>query len=86
MFSGMSITYRSGQIVGVMLGGLLVHPQQRFPRTIFDGVFWKEYPFVLPCFVGGGMALFAAILGMFFLEEVILGRVLADSTLANDSW
>jgi hypothetical protein len=85
MFSGLAITYRSGQIIGVALGGLLVHPKQRFPHTIFDGVFWEEYPFILPCFVGGALALSAVIVGMFFLEEVILGRAFVHLKLANDT-
>jgi hypothetical protein len=71
MFSGIPITYRSGQIIGLALGGLLVHPQRRFPHTIFGNAFWNEYPFVLPCFVGGAFALSAAIFGTFFLQEVI---------------
>jgi len=85
MFSGISITYRSGQIVGLALGGLLVHPQRRFPHTIFGDAFWNEYPFVLPCFVGGAFALSAAIFGTFFLEETLPSKKTNGKTTSSDT-
>lgn len=50
------------------LGGLLAHPERNF--SLFRTKFWIEYPFVLPCFVAAGFAVFVVILGFFFLEEV----------------
>ncbi|KAF9518497.1 hypothetical protein BS47DRAFT_1388906 [Hydnum rufescens UP504] len=86
MFSGMSITYRTGQIAGLALGGLLVHPQRRFPRTIFGDPFWGEYPFVLPCFVGGAFALSAAIFGAFFLQETLPSKMTHETkTTSSDT-
>ena len=62
------IAYRTGQIVGLPLGGLLAHPARNF--TLFQTPFWYEYPFALPCFVASVFAACFVIMGYFALPEV----------------
>ncbi|KAF9518491.1 hypothetical protein BS47DRAFT_1358788 [Hydnum rufescens UP504] len=80
---GITITYRLGQIIGLPLGGFLAHPERQFPNTFFDGPFWQKYPFVLPCFVGAAFALFAVVLGSFFLEETLPSKIQNRKKLAT---
>ena len=58
-----------GQIIGQPLGGLLAHPEQRFP-TLFDVPFWNTYPFALPCFIAATFALVTVFVGCFTIDEV----------------
>lgn len=64
-----SIAYCAGQIMGQAFGGILAHPERRFP--LFDHPFWRRYPFALPCFVGAGYAFFFAIFGFLVLRETL---------------
>lgn len=58
-----------GQIVGLPIGGYFAHPERQFPR-LFNGKFWRKYPFALPCFIGAGIAFFAVFCGFVFVKEV----------------
>ena len=60
--------YRTGQLVGLPLGGLLAHPERHF--TLFQTPFWYEYPFALPCFVASVATGCFVIMGYFTLPEV----------------
>jgi len=68
-FSLMTISYRTGQIMGLPLGGFLAHPERIF--SIFNTPFWNRYPFSLPCFVAAGIAVIGVILGFFYLPETL---------------
>ncbi|KAG8693332.1 hypothetical protein FRC09_010578 [Ceratobasidium sp. 395] len=68
-YSSLQIAYRIGQLVGLPLGGLLAHPEQRF--GLFNTPFWAEYPYLLPCLVGAVIGLLAIIPGVFCLEETL---------------
>ncbi|KAF8590896.1 MFS general substrate transporter [Ramaria rubella] len=68
-FQWFTIAYRAGQIIGLPLGGILAHPARNF--SFFQGRFWYEYPFSLPCFVAAAFALFFVIVGYFTLEETL---------------
>ncbi|KAL5641213.1 hypothetical protein ACGC1H_001631 [Rhizoctonia solani] len=74
-FSMMNISYRFGQIIGLPLGGLLAHPERRWKA--FQTPFWKEYPFILPCFVGAGFSLISVLFGFFFIQETLPSKVKA---------
>ncbi|KZW01590.1 MFS general substrate transporter [Exidia glandulosa HHB12029] len=67
-FAGMGMSYRVGQIVGLPLGGFLAHPERHL-GSFFSGQFWKDYPFSLPCFVGGAVAALSALFGAVFIRE-----------------
>ncbi|KAF8311040.1 MFS general substrate transporter [Clavulina sp. PMI_390] len=69
-FVGLILSYRIGQIVGLPIGGFLAHPERTWAK-LFDGGFWRDYPFALPCFVGAGFAFFAVGCGMLFLPETL---------------
>lgn len=68
-FTGLGISFRIGQIIGLPLGGFLSHPERHSPG-LFGGAFWRAYPFALPCFVGAGIAIVAVLLGIIYVEEV----------------
>lgn len=73
VFSLLGVAYRTGQILGQPVGGVLVHPERRFP-ALFDAPFWRTYPYALPCFVGGAYALLCAILGQIILRETLTSK------------
>lgn len=54
---------------GLPLGGFLAHPDRHL-GSFFSGQFWKDYPFSLPCFVGGAVAVLSALFGLLFIREV----------------
>ena len=73
------IAYRTGQIVGLPLGGLLAHPARNF--TLFQTPFWYEYPFALPCFVASVFAGCFVIMGYFALPEVCQNKLPPSAVL-----
>lgn len=52
-----------------ILGGSLANPATKYPN-VFGDAFFKKYPYFLPCFAGGFLALATAIIGIMFLKEV----------------
>ncbi|GJJ15231.1 hypothetical protein Clacol_009507 [Clathrus columnatus] len=68
-FQLITVAYRTGQILGLPLGGLLAHPERNF--SPFRSRFWVENPFALPCFVSAAVAIVSVILGYFFLDETL---------------
>ena len=64
------ISSQTGQSVGQYLGGILTHPEQNIPLTIFKHPFWQEHPSLLPCFVASCFALCAVFIGSVALQEV----------------
>ncbi|KDQ11871.1 hypothetical protein BOTBODRAFT_34961 [Botryobasidium botryosum FD-172 SS1] len=67
-FGCMPITWSAGGTLGPLLGGFLSRPAERFPAT-FEGKFWINYPYFLPCLVAAGFSLFCFIVAGFLLEE-----------------
>ncbi|KAI0340698.1 MFS general substrate transporter [Trametopsis cervina] len=57
-----------GFIVGPFLGGTFAEPATQFPGT-FDTAFWRAYPYALPGFIAGAIAIAAALLSIFYLRE-----------------
>ncbi|KDN48778.1 hypothetical protein RSAG8_02765, partial [Rhizoctonia solani AG-8 WAC10335] len=49
-YSAANIAYSVGNMISPSIGGFLVHPSDHF--AAFQGEFWKNNPFALPCFVG----------------------------------
>lgn len=55
--------------IAPVIGGALQHPAERF--ALFSGnVFFKDYPYFLPCFVSASFSAVTWIIAYFFLEEV----------------
>jgi MFS family permease len=82
-FALMSVSYRLGQTIGLPIGGLLAHPEKKYP--IFQAPFWEKYPFALPCFVGSGFALTAFVLGLFLLDETLPSKKRVRDTQVSQS-
>jgi hypothetical protein len=53
------------------MGGTLSHPYETFPR-LFNGDFWHQYPYFLPCFASACFSAFSFIIALVFLKEVRL--------------
>ncbi|GJJ10066.1 hypothetical protein Clacol_004292 [Clathrus columnatus] len=71
-FQFLTIAYRSGQILGLPLGGLLAHPNRNY--SLFQSTFWIENPFALPCFIAAGASTISVTLGYFILDETLKHR------------
>ncbi|EJD05642.1 MFS general substrate transporter [Fomitiporia mediterranea MF3/22] len=82
-FSTFQIAFRTGQIVGQPLGGLLSHPSRTMP--VFDRSFWRNYPFSLPCFIAAAIAGLSVIWAYFALDETLPSRKVGRSHKAIPS-
>ena len=58
-------------LLSPLIGGTLADPHQRLRG--FQGVFWEEYPYFLPCFVSAAYSAFAFLVVSAFLKEVSEG-------------
>ncbi|EGF99271.1 uncharacterized protein MELLADRAFT_94763 [Melampsora larici-populina 98AG31] len=65
------VCYAVGSIIGPIFGGFLAKPAQQFPSIFGNSTFLIEYPYFLPCFMGGLLNFLAIALGLFFLEETL---------------
>jgi MFS family permease len=70
IFAWIMMSYRTGQILGQPVGGVLAHPERMFPK-LFGGAFWRAHPYALPCFVGAAYAAFFALVGALVLRETL---------------
>ncbi|KAG8693248.1 hypothetical protein FRC09_010632, partial [Ceratobasidium sp. 395] len=66
-YSAINIGYSIGAMLGPPIGGFLVHPSDHF--GLFQGNYWKNNPYALPCFVGVFLCLVAALVMVFGLNE-----------------
>lgn len=53
-----------------MIGGSLASPAERFPDIFGDSVFFKEYPYFLPCSVSAAVAALSWLIAFMFMKEV----------------
>ncbi|KAJ7284449.1 major facilitator superfamily domain-containing protein [Mycena rebaudengoi] len=58
---------------GALLGGHLSRPHERFPR-LFSAVFWKEFPYFLPCAATGSFVFMSWFVVLFFFKETVPRR------------
>ena len=65
-----------------LLGGSLERPSEKFPTIFGSSIFFKEYPYFLPCFVAATNAALCWLIVAFFLKEV---RVVFISVLLDSS-
>ncbi|CAE6478034.1 unnamed protein product [Rhizoctonia solani] len=49
-YSAVNVAFSVGTMISPSIGGFLVHPSDHFGA--FQGEYWKNNPFALPCFVG----------------------------------
>jgi hypothetical protein len=53
------------------MGGLLAKPVESIPSLFRDSVFFKKYPYLLPCLFGASFSALGVLLGFSFLEETL---------------
>ncbi|KAJ6617519.1 MFS general substrate transporter [Mycena sp. CBHHK59/15] len=67
----MPIVWSTGATFGPIIGGLLSNPYEQFPNTFGRFVFWKTYPYALPCFVMAFYCIVSFFLALFWLKETV---------------
>ncbi|EGF99296.1 uncharacterized protein MELLADRAFT_94769 [Melampsora larici-populina 98AG31] len=65
------LSFAIGSIIGPIVGGFLALPAQNLPFLFGNCAFLIEYPYLLPCLIGGMLNFLAIILGIFCLEETL---------------
>ncbi|CUA68450.1 Putative inorganic phosphate transporter C8E4,01c [Schizosaccharomyces pombe 972h-] [Rhizoctonia solani] len=68
-YSGINVAYSVGNMISPSIGGFLVHPSDHF--AAFQGEFWKNNPFALPCFVGVVICAITMLVIMVALPETL---------------
>jgi MFS family permease len=69
-FSLFAFSSNIGIFLGPLLGGVLSKPAENFP--IFRGIhLFERYPYFLPPFVAGILAIISALLNLFLLKETL---------------
>ncbi|KAF9453281.1 MFS general substrate transporter [Macrolepiota fuliginosa MF-IS2] len=79
-----------GSIVGPLIGGTLANPADQYPRLFGSFDFLIRYPYFLPCFFSGFLALCTTLITYSFLREQVthLGQqktALLDVRVPNKS-
>ncbi|GAA5829858.1 hypothetical protein JCM11251_007909 [Rhodosporidiobolus azoricus] len=70
-FSFLPLAWSLGSVIGPLLGGYLSHPADSFPSLFGHSIFFRTYPYALPCLVGALFPLAGAVIGFFFLDETL---------------
>lgn len=68
-FSGISLTWGFGSIVGSMLGGLLSQPSTKYPKVFPPTSIFGKFPYLLPNLICALITLIGIILTYIFLSE-----------------
>jgi MFS family permease len=58
-----------GIFMGPLIGGL-AKPAEQYPSLFWNIQFFKDFPYLLPTLVAGGVAAISVITSALFLEEV----------------
>ncbi|EGD74952.1 hypothetical protein PTSG_07177 [Salpingoeca rosetta] len=70
-FSVIGLGAGVGRLLGPATGAFLARPAQQFPAMFGDSAFFKKYPYLLPCLVGGIVCIVCFVLAFLFLEETM---------------
>ncbi|KAI1865305.1 uncharacterized protein JN550_008353 [Neoarthrinium moseri] len=73
-FSWFGFSGNLGLLFGTLIGGALADPAKLYPRVFGGSAFFREYPYALPNFVVGGIALTAVLTSALFIEETLPRR------------
>ncbi|KAF8323177.1 MFS general substrate transporter [Clavulina sp. PMI_390] len=68
-FSFLPLTWALGNTFAPLIGGLLIHPVDRFPRMFQDNLFFKEHPYALACFTASSISVLAFTAIFFLFKE-----------------
>ncbi|KAG2070411.1 MFS general substrate transporter [Suillus decipiens] len=69
-FAFVPVIWSLGSVVGPLVGGTLVRPQDHWP-VLFTDPFWANYPYFLPCAVAACLLFLALFTMVFLLEETL---------------
>ncbi|SPC63100.1 uncharacterized protein UHOD_05927 [Ustilago sp. UG-2017b] len=64
-YAQMGFCWGMGGIIGPILGGLLEHPVQKFPRLFGKSELFSNYPYLLPCLVAATFTAVGSVLTLF---------------------
>ncbi|KAI6010771.1 major facilitator superfamily domain-containing protein [Pisolithus orientalis] len=67
--SFLPLTWFFGTTIGPLIGGLLEHPAEKYPRVFGGSTFFETYPYFLPCSVSATFAVICWFVAYFFLKE-----------------
>ncbi|THH28711.1 hypothetical protein EUX98_g5490 [Antrodiella citrinella] len=68
VFSFIPIVWAAGSTLAPLVGGVLQHPAERFPRLFTDDL-WREYPFLLPCLAAASVPTVAFFAILLYLRQ-----------------
>ncbi|KZT57853.1 MFS general substrate transporter [Calocera cornea HHB12733] len=68
-FSFFAFAGNLGIFMGPLIGGALSKPAEQWPMVFGWSTFLKQYPYLLPCIVSGGLAAVAAVINLIWLKE-----------------
>jgi len=64
------VSWSAGGSIGALIGGSLANPSRHFPG-FFNGDFWKQYPYFLPCLAVSMIAVVSFVFVLFFFKETV---------------
>ncbi|KAG8961327.1 hypothetical protein FRC00_012571 [Tulasnella sp. 408] len=76
-------TFAAGTIVGPLIGGLLAHPAERYPKVFGKFELLRRKPFFLPCFVSSILTLLSITSTILFLNETLPSIVKTKASLKD---
>ncbi|KAH7102909.1 MFS general substrate transporter [Auriculariales sp. MPI-PUGE-AT-0066] len=85
-FSFINIVWNTGAAIGPFLGGMLAHPYERFPNSVFGKfTFFQEYPYFAPCAAAAALAVLGGtVTALFFREPVVAQKGFGSSSAKTD--
>ena len=87
-FSWFAFSGNFGIFLGPLLGGGLAQPAKEYPKVFGNVQLFKDYPYALPTFATGALALSAAILCTLFIKETlqVKKRPMAEAEPSMSIW
>ncbi|KAG6877031.1 hypothetical protein C0993_010905 [Termitomyces sp. T159_Od127] len=73
-FALIPVMWTFGSALGPIIGGLLAQPEKRWPDVFEKLVFFKHFPYFLPCAVAAFIALITSVFGFMGLKEAAVIR------------
>lgn len=82
-YAQMGFCWGMGGIVGPILGGVLEHPVQKYPRLFGHSVLLRRYPYLLPCLAGSLFTTLGAVLSLFLARDGAQGAIRLEEDEAS---
>ncbi|KIJ62892.1 hypothetical protein HYDPIDRAFT_176319 [Hydnomerulius pinastri MD-312] len=68
-FAFLPMIWSTGTIIGPLIGGVLAHPEQRWPQSFGRLAFFRKHAYFLPCLAAASFSISAFVLTLIFLRE-----------------